>query len=117
MKAMIIGATGFIGQHLANKLPETILAGRSIEKIHKMFGNREVRQWDGSKNTDPSFLDGVDTMYHLAGESIFKGRWNKSKKERIRSSRIEGTRHLVDVISKAKNKPTTLISSSAVGYY
>lgn len=87
------------------------------KKIHHLFGNREARQWDGSKNIAPSFLDGVDTVFHLAGESIFQGRWNEEKKERIRASRIEGTRHLVDAIVKAENRPTTLICSSAIGFY
>lgn len=117
MKALITGATGFVGQHLAKKIPGAVLAGRSMEKIHKIFGKREARQWDGSRNIGPSFLDGVDTVYHLAGESIFKGRWNTLKKERIRDSRVEGTRNLVDVISKIQNRPATLVCSSAIGYY
>jgi len=54
---------------------------------------------------------------NLAGESIFKGRWNAAKKGHIRASRIEGTRHLVDAIAAAEQKPHTLISSSAVGIY
>lgn len=117
MKALITGATGFVGQHLAARIPEAILVGRGIEKIQKMFGKREVRRWDGSGNAGPSFLEGVDTVFHLAGESVFHGRWNALKKERIRASRIDGTRHLVDIISQAKNRPATLICSSAVGYY
>lgn len=117
MKTLITGGTGFVGQHLANKLSQPIIAGRNTAKIKHIFADSEVRKWDGSQNTDPSFLDGVDTVYHLAGESIFHGRWNTEKKNRIRTSRVEGTRHLVDLIAKSKNRPTTLISSSAVGYY
>lgn len=117
MKTLITGGTGFVGQHLANKLSQPIIAGRNTAKIKNLFADNEVRKWDGSQNTDPSFLDGVDTVYHLAGESIFHGRWNTEKKNRIRTSRVEGTRHLVDLIAKSKNRPTTLISSSAVGYY
>lgn len=117
MKALIIGATGFVGQHLAKQIPEAVVTGRSIEKLKKVFGEREARKWDGSGNAEPSFLDGVDTVYNLAGESIFNGRWNAAKKERIRTSRIEGTRHLVDIISQAENRPANLICSSAVGYY
>ncbi|MCF8070711.1 MAG: TIGR01777 family oxidoreductase [Desulfobacterales bacterium] len=117
MKAMIIGATGFVGQHLAKKIPEAILVGRNVEKMYRLFGKREVREWDGSENSDPSFFDDVDTVYHLAGESVFHGRWTREKKERIRASRVENTRHLVDIISKAESKPKTLICSSAVGYY
>ena len=118
MKAMITVASGFVGHHLADKLPEAVLVGRSITKIQKLFGEeREAREWDGTSNTDPSFLDGVDTIFHLAGESIFHGRWNAEKKERIRSSRVENTRHLVDIISKSENKPRALICSSAIGFY
>ena len=117
MKALITGSTGFVGQHLAKKIPEAVVTGRSIEKLKKVFGEREARKWDGSGNAEPSFLDGVDTVYNLAGESIFNGRWNAVKKERIRASRIEGTRHLVDIISQTENRPATLICSSAVGYY
>lgn len=117
MKALITGGTGFVGRHLAERIPESIIAGRNLKKIHDIFNNREARQWDGSRDTDPSFLNGVDTIFHLAGESVFQGRWNEEKKERIRASRIEGTRNLVDTIAKAKNRPTTLICSSAIGYY
>jgi uncharacterized protein len=117
MKAMITGATGFVGQHLARKIPEAVLVGRNAEKISRLFGKRESKEWDGSRKTEPSFFDGVDIVFHLAGESIFHGRWNTEKKERIRASRVENTRHLVDIISQAENKPKTLICSSAVGYY
>lgn len=117
MRALITGGTGFVGQHLAKRLTRPIIAGRSVEKIRHLFADSEVRRWDGSQNVDPSFLDGVDTIFHLAGESIFHGRWDAAKKERIRTSRIEGTRHLVELIAKADKRPATLICSSAVGYY
>jgi uncharacterized protein (TIGR01777 family) len=117
MKAMIIGASGFVGHHLAENFSEAILVGRSINKINTLFGERRAREWDGSNNAAPSFLEGVDAIFHLAGESIFHGRWNMAKKERIRSSRVENTRHLVDIISKSENRPKVLICSSAVGYY
>jgi uncharacterized protein (TIGR01777 family) len=42
---------------------------------------------------------------------------NTSKKEPIRNSRIEGTRHLVDLISQYEKRPKVLICSSGVGYY
>lgn len=117
MKTLITGGTGFVGQHLAKKLLRPIIAGRSVEKIKQLFGDSEVRMWDGSPNPDPSFLDGVDTIFHLAGESLFHGRWNAAKKNRIRASRVDGTRHLVDLIAGMSNRPSTLICSSAIGYY
>ncbi len=117
MKALITGASGFVGHHLAVAMPDAILVGRSREKIQKKFGQREVREWDGSGNAGASFFEGVDTVFHLAGESVFHGRWNAEKKERIRASRVEGTRHLVESIALSAHRPTTLICSSAVGYY
>lgn len=118
MKTLITGATGFVGHHLAQKLPEAIVAGRSIEKLNKRFGGkREAREWDGSGTAGATFLEGIDTVYHLAGESIFHGRWGATKKARIRASRVENTRNLVEMISRTANGPKTLICSSAVGYY
>jgi uncharacterized protein (TIGR01777 family) len=38
-------------------------------------------------------------------------------KERIRESRVLGTRRLVDVISRVQHKPKALICASAIGYY
>ena len=87
MTAIITGATGFVGAHLAKKLPDAILAGRNLEKIKKMFGSREAREWSGTETGNPEFFQGVDTIFHLAGESIFHGRWNTEKKKRIRESR------------------------------
>jgi len=118
MKTLITGATGFVGQHLAQKIPQAILAGRSVEKINKRFGDkREALEWDESGTTNATLFEGIDTVYHLAGESIFHGRWNAAKKERIRASRVENTRNLVEIIAGTANRPKTLICSSAVGYY
>ena len=118
MKTLITGATGFVGHHLAQKLPEAIVAGRSVAKINKRFGEtREAREWDGSGTSSATLLEGVGTVYHLAGESIFHGRWSAAKKDRIRASRVENTRNLVEMISRTANGPKTLICSSAVGYY
>src|SRR5207247_3787351 len=43
------------------------------------------------------------------------GRWTKAKMERIRDSRVVGTRNLVAGIRLAK--PNSLVCASAIGYY
>ncbi len=95
MKSLVIGGTGFVGRSLIKRLDNPIIAGRSITKIQRIFGEVEAREWDLSTPPDPSFVDGVETVFNLAGESVFGGRWNAEKKERIRNSRVEGTRRLV----------------------
>jgi uncharacterized protein (TIGR01777 family) len=65
----------------------------------------------------PEAFDGVDAVLHLAGESVAEGRWTATQKNRIRDSRVLGTRHLVQGIAQAARKPAVLVSASAVGYY
>jgi hypothetical protein len=65
---------------------------------------------------EPTSLPTVDGVVHLAGESV-AGRWTTAKKRRIRESRAEGTRRLVEAIARAETRPSVLASVSAVGYY
>jgi uncharacterized protein (TIGR01777 family) len=62
-------------------------------------------------------IDGADAIINLAGEPIAGKRWTTEQKKILRSSRIEGTKALVDAIAKAQINPKLMISSSAVGYY
>ena len=56
-------------------------------------------------------------MVHLAGESFVGGRWSKEKKKKIRSSRVDGTRFLCDVLMGLKKPPPVVASASAIGFY
>ena len=74
--------------------------------------------WDPAKGLkDSSRLETVDTVVHLAGENIAAGRWTAAVKDRIRRSRIEGTRSLVKSIASVTRRPKTLVCASAIGYY
>ncbi len=117
MKALVTGSTGFVGAHLMRRLTQPIAVGRSLEKIRQRLGDVEARVWDPDRIVEPSLLAGVDTIFHLAGESLFNGRWNSAKKEKIRSSRVESTRRLVAGIASCAEPPKTLICSSAIGFY
>jgi uncharacterized protein len=59
-------------------------------------------------------LAGADAVVHLAGEPVSQ-RWTKEAREKIRASRVDGTRKLVDAMRE--NPPRVLVSASAVGYY
>ncbi len=54
---------------------------------------------------------------HLAGASIAGGRWNASRKNLMRTSRIDATRHLIGALSKLQRPPRVIVASSAIGYY
>ena len=55
-------------------------------------------------------------MVHLAGENVF-GRWTPHKKQRIRDSRVLGTRLVSSAIAGLERRPKLLLAASAIGYY
>src|SRR4051794_7166838 len=61
-------------------------------------------------------ITNADVVIHLAGEPVAQ-RWNAEVKQRIRDSRVFGTRNLVNGIQKARFPPRVLVSASAVGFY
>ncbi len=61
-------------------------------------------------------LSGCDGVVHLLGEPVDQ-RWSDEAKERIRNSRVFGTRYLVAGIRDADPRPRVLVSQSATGWY
>lgn len=73
--------------------------------------------WDATKGQPPAeSLDGADAVVHLAGEPIAQ-RWSDDVKQRIRETRASGTRHLIQALSTVAQRPSVMISGSAIGYY
>ncbi len=58
-----------------------------------------------------------EAVVHLAGENIADGRWTRAKKQRIRDSRVKGTRLLCERLAERAVKPEVLVSASAIGFY
>ena len=120
MKALITGATGFVGQRLVSKLSNSVVLSRNAASAKSKLADHQVTAfgWQPIDGPPPSeAFDGVDTVFNLAGEPVAEGRWNRTKLQRIRDSRVLGTRHLVDGIAACEQRPKTLVSASAVGYY
>lgn len=116
MKVLITGASGLIGTALQSSLRakghKLLLATRDEPK------DEEHIQWDAEKGfTDPEKLEGVDAVVHLAGEPIAGLRWTDDKKKAIRDSRVDGTRSVIEAISKLDEPPKVLVAASAIGYY
>lgn len=58
----------------------------------------------------------ADAVIHLAGEPVAQ-RWTPEVKEKIRTSRVDGTRRLVEALSSLSRRPQVLVSASAIGIY
>lgn len=120
MHALVTGATGFVGRRLVSKLERPTLLSRDPAKAERQFASAGVRAlaWNAEHEPPPAAaLDGIDVIFHLAGESVGEGRWTAKKKARIKDSRVLGMRNLVAALRSAPVKPKALISASAIGYY
>lgn len=113
----ITGASGMVGTALATLLRES---GHNPVRITRKASESTEGTiiWDPVTGLrDPSQLETVDTVVHLAGENIAAGRWTAALKDRIRRSRVEGTRSLVKSIASIGHRPKTFVCASAIGFY
>jgi uncharacterized protein (TIGR01777 family) len=116
MRILITGASGLIGTALQRSFDEIghelLLASRKEAKDSQHI------QWDVEKGfSELERLEGIDAVVHLAGESVFGLSWSDAKKKAIRDSRVDGTRSVVEAISKLKARPNVLVAASAIGFY
>jgi uncharacterized protein (TIGR01777 family) len=120
MKALVTGATGFIGQRLLARLDHAVVLSRNAARAHQSLQKFGVQAfaWEPVKGPPPAeAFAGVDTVFHLAGDPVADRRWNAAKKQAIHDRRQLGTRHLVDALERLSTRPKSLVSCSAVGYY
>ncbi|MCX6616825.1 MAG: NAD-dependent epimerase/dehydratase family protein [Acidobacteria bacterium] len=103
VKALVTGATGFIGRRLLPWLKWPVVLTRDPERARTALTNVELHRWEPEAAPPPAeAFRGVDTVFHLAGESVAAGRWSAARKQRIRDSRVLGTRHLVAALASLK---------------
>jgi uncharacterized protein (TIGR01777 family) len=109
MRVAVTGATGTIGREVVRLLKAR---GDEVVAVSRdpASAGMEAVGWDGLD------LSGFDGVIHLAGAPIDQ-RWTDQGKARIRDSRVDGTRKVVDALRTADPRPTVLVSQSAEGYY
>jgi uncharacterized protein (TIGR01777 family) len=116
MKILVTGSTGLVGSAL---IPALKSSGHQIVRLvrSKPKDASEV-YWNPEQGTINAVeLEGLGAVVHLAGENLAAGRWTDEKKQRIRESRIKGTRLLSETLAQLNEKPAVLVSASAVGFY
>ena len=116
LRVAITGAGGLIGSALAAFLTT---GGHSVIRLvrRRARGPGEA-EWDpatGLRDLEP--LEGLDGLVHLAGENIAGGRWTKSRKKRLWTSRVETTERLVESLRKLDRPPRVFLAASGLGIY
>jgi uncharacterized protein (TIGR01777 family) len=121
MRVTVTGATGTIGRALVGELTAR---GDEVMALSRNPATAdldvETLQWADPKRERPpaEALRGRDAVVHLLGETMAQ-RWTDDAKREIRDSRVLSTRNLVAVLAELPEgeRPGTLVSQSAVGWY
>ncbi len=120
MKILITGATGLVGTKLVQLL---MSEGHEVHYLttRESAIENELRYkgfiWDVKNMTiDAACLEGVDTIIHLAGETVFQ-RWTDDAKKRIMNSRVDSTQLLLNLLNDNDHQVEQVITASAIGIY
>lgn len=118
MRILITGGTGLIGRRLCRALlaegHELTVFSRKPHSVAEKCG-AAVRAIGALEEWTPDMA--FDAVINLAGEPIVDARWTDRRKQVLRDSRIALTETLVQRIAAATQKPSVLLSGSAIGYY
>lgn len=101
----ITGSSGFVGTNLKRYFTDL---GYEILPIARGDLSNQQRLQE--------IINQSDIVINLAGANIIN-RWSESYKKLLYSSRIDTTKAIVEAIKAVENKPSQLISTSAVGIY
>lgn len=113
MKTLITGSSGLIGSAIVEYL---FKKGHAIQCLKRCKNSTSDNFWATDELADTSIAH-FDTVIHLAGENVADGRWTREKKQKILSSRLNGTRELINYIEQLQTKPKIFLCASAIGYY
>src|SRR3954463_11170540 len=109
MRVAVTGATGTIGREVVRQLRER---GDDVVAVSRnpASAGLEAVGWDGLD------LSGFDGVVNLGGSPLHPRRTDEGKKK-IRDSRLDSTRRVVEALRSADPRPQVLVSQSAEGYY
>jgi uncharacterized protein (TIGR01777 family) len=110
---LVSGASGFIGSALSESLRRD---GHRVLRLARRGGDVRWNPERGEIDADALGRAAPDVVINLAGEPIAH-RWTADRKQRIRDSRVNGTRALAAALAALPGKPRVLVSGSAIGYY
>jgi uncharacterized protein len=121
VRVLVTGASGMVGSAVCDALlarrDEVVGLSRNPQRARETNPTVAWHAWNPALERPPAeALEGVDGVVNVIGEEINQ-RWTEEAKRRIRDSRVQATRNLVQAISTADPRPSVLVSQSAVGYY
>lgn len=114
---LVTGATGFIGRRVVEAL---VADNHSVIALVRTPNPDTLTMRPLTLVTSLDQIASgtrIDAIINLAGEPIANGLWTATKRQRIRTSRLDTTRAVVALIERLETKPHVLVSGSAIGWY
>jgi len=120
VQIVVTGGTGFIGRAVVAALVTRgdqvcVITRDPVAARAHIPAAASVEGWSAREAWAERVRES-DAVIHLAGEGVADGRWTEERLSRMRSSRVETTEALAEVIAGAPRKPAW-VSGSAVGIY
>lgn len=117
-RVLITGGSGMVGKRLT-----ALLLKRGVEvrwlstRTGVQYPGVEVFQWNPDALTmDPSALESVDAVFHLAGAPVSQ-RWTSKHKREIYTSRVVSGQTLYATLANRSDRPAVVVSASGSNYY
>lgn len=114
MRILMTGATGLIGNEIGKELVKQ--GHEVIALVRDLKRAPQALHFQAKTIEMGSAIPEIDAVINLAGENLTAQRWTTEFKDKLRTSRIQFTRELVQAVKKTST-PQVWIQGSAVGYY
>jgi len=110
-RVLVTGASGFIGRCLCQKLTDQGFAVTAMLRRPQTGPWRHVLESDLARGeVDPRALDGVDTIFHLAGKAHTRAK-NAIENAEYEAVHVHGTRSLLRAARQAGVRACVFLSS------
>lgn len=115
MRAVIAGASGFLGTHLTHHLRTQ--GHEVVHLVRRPAQSSLESQWDPyAGRLDQAVVDRADVVVNLAGVSIAGNPHSQARAEAVLNSRVSTTRALADAIA-ASPRPPAFLAGNGISYY
>ncbi len=117
-KVLITGGSGTVAERLSKLLTNVGHEVVHLSRNENPQSSYKTYIWDVQKGEiDPSCVDGVDTIVHLAGAGIADKRWTDERKELLVKSRTDSIALVYKLLKEKPHQVKSVVSSSAAGFY
>lgn len=115
MRAVIAGASGFLGTHLTHHLRSH---GHEVTAlVRRPPASAQESQWDPYAGVlDQGVIDSSDVIVNVAGSPLFGNPHSSRYRQQLFESRIVTTRVLSEAVARADGRPA-LLANNGTSYY